>query len=98
MKKFRDFKTNEKKLSPEKYRDSITHLIYGEAGRNPDKSDHYNPCIKNRSSFGKSDVKDFEKFADSGFKRLQGPSVETCLKNTNTFDYKKEKSQTFTRE
>ena len=57
--------------------------------------DHYNPVIKDRSSFGKSDVKAFEKLADSGFKRPQGPPIDTYLENTNTFSNKKEEGRTF---
>lgn len=95
MKKFKDFKMNEKSLSPEKYRQNLAYLIYGENGRNPGIKDHYNPALNNRSSFGKSDVKDFEKLADSGFKRLQGPPVDTCLENTDTFSGKKEQGRTF---
>jgi hypothetical protein len=69
--------------------------MYGEAGRNPSIKDHYNPYIKDRSSFGKADVKAFEKLADSGFRRPQGRPIDTYLENTNTFNYTKENGRTF---
>jgi len=98
MNSYKQFKTQESDLSQVKYNAYQTHLIYGEAGRNPSLKDHYNPCIKDRSSFGKSDAKDFEKLADSGFRRAQGRPIDTYLENTNTFNYKKEEGRTFQRE